>query len=567
MPQPDENVGRILASSASGTTLLIIVQVASRLFTFIANQFILRTLSPAILGIGTQLELYFISILYFSRESIRTAIQRQPLHRNFSAANSKESPDQICGKPNQKIQPQTIESQSVVNMSYLSLSMGVPSALIFATLYIRFASQEVSETPFYHVGVAITTIASLMELCVEPFFAVVQQYMLYKKRAIVETAAAFIKSLIVCGLFTWASSSSRDLGVLPFALGYFCYSLALISGYFLTIPKLTSQWRFSLLLTQISPRDNSTYLSNRFPRRLVALSTNVFFQSIVKHLLTQGDAMMLAAMTSLKDQGIYSLASNYGGLVARVLFQPIEENSRIVFSSLLNSGKQYGSNVSAAKAHLADILRAYGMLTVLIFPLGPYLVPRVFLLLGGHRWASPEVGSLLSLYCYYIPFLAFNGITEAFVTSAASPSDLRRQAYWMGLFSASFALAAYLFLKIGGLGAHGLVYANIFNMAVRTVWSFIFLRSYFSQHGSSLALTEISVRPQTWIVGVLSSIILTGQNYNDTNSRYSVKALLMFSIGYCLLVIFLERKYLTTQYTNVRQIFKSKSRHKTTKME
>ncbi|KAB8230546.1 Rft protein-domain-containing protein [Aspergillus alliaceus] len=535
MPQPDENVGRILASSVSGTTLLIIVQVASRLFTFIANQFILRTLSPAILGVGTQLELYFISILYFSRESIRTAIQRQPLHRNFSAANPKESPDQICGKPNQKIQPQTTESQSVVNMSYLSLSMGVPSALIFATLYIRFASQEVSETPFYHVGVAITTIASLMELCVEPFFAVVQQYMLYKKRAIVETAAAFIKSLAVCGLFTWASWSSRDLGVLPFALGYFCYSLALISGYFLTIPKLTSQWRFSLLLTQISPRDNSTYLSNRFPRRLVALSTNVFFQSIVKHLLTQGDAMILAVMTSLKDQGIYSLASNYGGLVARVLFQPIEENSRIVFSSLLNSGKQYGSNVSAAKAHLTDILRAYGMLTVLIFPLGPYLVPRVLLLLGGHRWAAPEVGSLLSLYCYYIPFLAFNGITEAFVTSAASPSDLRRQAYWMGLFSASFALAAYLFLKIGGLGAHGLVYANIFNMAVRTVWSFIFLRSYFSQHGSSLALTEISVRPQTLIVGALSSIILTRQNYNDTYSRYSVKAL-MFGIGYCLLV-------------------------------
>jgi oligosaccharide translocation protein RFT1 len=284
--------------------------------------------------------------------------------------------------------------------------------------------------------------------------------------------------------------------------------------------------------------DDSSYLANRFPRRLVALSTNVFFQSIVKHLLTQGDAIMLAAMTSLKDQGIYSLATNYGGLVARVLFQPIEENSRTIFSSLLNSGKpgrQYTSNISAAKAHLVDILRAYGLLSVLIFPLGPYLVPRILHILGGHRWASPEVGSLLSLYCYYIPFLAFNGITEAFVSSTASPSDLRRQACWMGVFSASFVLAAYLFLKIGSLGAHGLVCANIVNMAVRTAWSFIFLRSYFHQHGNSIALTEFNIQPHTWIAGALSSIIMIKQGYNDTDYHSSTKAM-TFVAAYSLLM-------------------------------
>ncbi|KAF7587570.1 Oligosaccharide translocation protein rft1 [Aspergillus hancockii] len=538
MSQPDANVSRILASSASGTTLLIIVQIASRLFTFIANQLILRTLSPAILGVGTQLELYFVSILYFSRESIRTAIQRQPLDGTPTTASDKENTDSSHGEPNRKIEFQMIASQSVVNMSYLSLSMGIPTALTFATLYIYAASQEVCETPFYRVGVAITTVASLLELCIEPFFAVVQQYMLYKNRAVVEMTAAFVKSLTVCSLFTWASWNGRDLGVLPFALGYFFYSLALICGYSLAIPKLTSRWRFSLLPTKIKSSDDSIYLANRFPRSLVALSTNVFFQSVVKHLLTQGDAIMLAAMTSLKDQGIYSLASNYGGLMARVLFQPIEENSRIVFSSLLNSsrpGKQYTSNVSAAKAHLVNILRAYGMLSVLIFPLGPYLVPRILHLLGGHRWASPEVGSLLSLYCYYIPFLAFNGITEAFVSSTASPADLRRQACWMGVFSASFALAAYLFLKIGSLGAHGLVCANIVNMAVRTAWSFVFLRSYFHHHGNSITLAEFSIQPSTCIAGALSSIFLAKQGHNDTGYRSLVKAI-MYSAAYGLLM-------------------------------
>ncbi|KAE8375809.1 Rft protein-domain-containing protein [Aspergillus bertholletiae] len=535
MSQPDGNVDRIRASSASGMTLLIIVQIASRLFTFIANQLILRTLSPAILGVGTQLELYFISILYFSRESIRTAIQRQPFLGKSATALYDGDHDRISAKLSRKAQPQTISSQSVINMAYLSISMGFPSALIFATLYTHFASQEVSETPFYLASVAITTVASLMELCVEPFFVVVQQYTLYKKRAIVETAAAFMKSLTVCCLFLWSSLKDRDLGVLPFALGYLSYSLSLICGYYLAMSKLTSRWRFSLLLTKIRSSDNSIYLADRFPRRLVTLSTNVFFQSIVKHLLTQGDAMMLAAMTSLEDQGIYSLASNYGGLLARVLFQPIEENSRTVFSSLLNSGKQYTNNASAAKAHLIEILRAYGMLSVFIFPLGPYLVPRILSLLGGHKWASPEVGSLLSHYCYYIPFLAFNGITEAFVSSAASPSDLRRQAYWMGVFSASFALAAYLFLKVGGLGAHGLIWVNIINMAVRTAWSFMFLRSYFFLHGSSLALAEFCPRPRTWVAGALSSIILARQGHDDTNYHTSMKALI-FCAGYILLM-------------------------------
>ncbi|KAK1148285.1 oligosaccharyl transferase subunit ost3/OST6 [Aspergillus melleus] len=48
---------------ATGTTLLIAVQVASKLFTFVSNQLILRNLHPETLGIAAQLELYSISIL------------------------------------------------------------------------------------------------------------------------------------------------------------------------------------------------------------------------------------------------------------------------------------------------------------------------------------------------------------------------------------------------------------------------------------------------------------------------------------------------------------------------
>ncbi|KAE8146264.1 Rft protein-domain-containing protein [Aspergillus avenaceus] len=539
MSQSDDDVGKILASSTAGTTSLIIVQLASRLFTFISNQLILRSLSPAILGIAAQLELFNISILYFSRESIRTAIQRQPLDTtpviNASYGDKAQRP---CEDTEYPVKSQSIPSQSVVNMSYLSIGVGIPTAFTSAILYVHFASAEVSQAPFYHVSVLITTIASLIELSVEPFFVVVQQYMMHKRRAAVEMAATFFKSLTVCTFFASASWMGYNLGVLPFALGYLSYSLLLFGGYFQSVRKPSSPWRFSLFLTKIKTSDNEKYVAGMFPRKLIALSANVYFQSIVKHLLTQGDTMMLAAMTSLEDQGMYSLASNYGGLIARVLFQPIEENGRMVFSSLLNSGKpgqRFTNSVSAAKAHLIDILRGYGVLSALMFPLAPYLVPRMLHLMAGRRWASPQVGGLLSLYCYYIPFLAFNGITEAFVSSTASASDLRKQAGWMGVFSACFASVAYLFLQIGGWGAHGLILANIVNMAVRTIWSLGFIRSYFHQHGNGMPLAEFSIQPQTWIAGAVASIVLTIRRHDDFGYRSYIEGFVL-SATYALLV-------------------------------
>ncbi|RDW74749.1 putative nuclear division Rft1 protein [Aspergillus mulundensis] len=321
-------------------------------------------------------------------------------------------------------------------MAYLSIGMGIVTATAFAACYVRFASVEVLGTPYYHTSVATTAIASLVELGSEPIFAVMQQYMLYSKRAAVEISAAFSKSLVTCGTSIWAVRYGHSLGALPFALGYLSYACTVFCGYFIVAAYQRKDWHFSLCLSRINASDNSTYIGGIFSWRLVTLSANVFFQSVVKHLLTQGDSMILAAMTSLQDQGIYSLASNYGGLLARILFQPIEESSRLIFSSLLNfkGGKRQGDNVAAAKNHLLTVMRGYMMISILIIPLGPALAPKALHILGGRRWTAPEVDGLLALYCYYIPFLAFNGICEAFVSSTANPAELRKQAVWMGIF-------------------------------------------------------------------------------------------------------------------------------------
>ncbi|PYH60599.1 nuclear division Rft1 protein [Aspergillus niger CBS 101883] len=560
MSQVDENVSAMLASSASGTTMLIVVQLASRIFTFTANQLVLRSLPPAIMGVASQLELYFISILYFSRESIRMAIQRQPLQlKPLTMVSHKDSTGTAPKKGNDVSEARNIALQSVVNMSYLSLALGFLFAMAFATSYIQLASREVSELPYYHASVIITSVASLMELSTEPFFTVVQQYMLHRQRAVVEMSAAFVKSLTTCLACAWASRTGHSIGVLPFSIGYLCYSSTLICGYILALPRVADEQKFSMFPTKIKSR--SDYFMGRFSWPMIGLSTNVFFQSVVKHLLTQGDSMMLATMTSLEDQGIYALASNYGGLLARVLFQPIEESSRTLFSSLLNSGGSGNlrvENINAAKTQLTEVLRAYSLMAVVGFPLGPVLAPQLLHLLGGRIWASPRISSLLSLYCYYIPFLAYNGISEAFVSSAANSAELRRQAVWMGVFSACFASAAYLFLKVGALGAHGMVYANIVNMAVRIVWSFSFIQTFMSRHGSGIAISELSPRPLTCIASITMSIVLNSRVLYALDI-YRTRDALILGAMYILLVSYLERKYLLIYYTKAHELVKFKT--------
>ncbi|KAJ5195158.1 uncharacterized protein N7498_008596 [Penicillium cinerascens] len=457
MSQPDEaSVGNAVASSATGTTFLILIQLTSRIFTFASNQLILRTLSPIVLGVAAQLELYQVSILYFSRESIRLAIQRQPLVLSSTLSRQGTNQAQSASQDGQ-----SEASQSVVNVSYLSLLLGFPSAIIFTMLYERLAPRQALGTPFFRESVLVTGMASFMELSIEPFFAVVQQHM--------------------CN----------------------------VSEYFL----------------------------GRFSHRLTSIAASVSLQSLVKHLLTQGDSMMLATMSSLEDQGIYSLASNYGGLIARIIFQPLEESSRNLFSTLLSpngSGKRDKQHIRLAKDHMVELLHAYQLLAVLVFPLGPVMVPQVLQILGGRQWASPKVGDLLSLYCYYVPFLAFNGITEAFVSSAANPREIRKQTAWMGAFSACYALAAYLFLEIWSMGAYGLVLANIVNMMVRTLWSYNFICSYLRRHGDGLVLGDVSIQPASYILGIIATAALASRTLSV--SGLGIISAISLSGVYCLLV-------------------------------
>lgn len=483
----------------SGTLLLILIQVASRALTFIGNQFLLRFLSPTLLGISVQLELVSVTSLYFARDSLRVALQRQAPAPTSSTVpgDDKGKPESKGQKPRTQRSDASLQGQMVVNLSYLSILIGLAISVVFGYSYLVSAPTEALSSAYFTLSFQIYAFATLIELLAEPSFLFIQQNALYKERAQAETAAAMARCLSACVVAALGHSRRWNPSILPFAIGQAAYSIVLFALYLLPTLESSRRDNFSLVPARLGTSDPSSSLTkntnylNLFPKYLLTLAGTMYMQSIFKLLLTQGDALILSFLSSLADQGAFALASNYGGLLARLVFQPVEESSRNTFGRLLSSddndrtkGQGKSSGQRPALRYLANILHFYLILSLPLVTLAPYILPLVVKHILSASWYTPSTALLLSTYCYYIPFMAVNGILDAFVTSVATPAQLRRQSLWMVACTAVYGGAAWVLLTKSGLGASGLIWANMVNMALRVVWSMWFIAGWAGERGS-----------------------------------------------------------------------------------
>ncbi|KAK4162430.1 oligosaccharide translocation protein RFT1 [Cladorrhinum sp. PSN259] len=440
-----------------GASLLILLQVVSRAVTFIANQVLLRFLTAQLLGISTQLEVYYLSVIFFARESLRVAIQRQDLSSLSSSKDEKKNH----------------ASQAIINLGYISIILGIPLSFFFGYLYVSSLSPTtLSLAPNLIPSLYIYALASILELLSEPIFALTQTRLEFSIRARAESIATFLRCVL-----TLASAIYLPYqGVLPFALGQLSYAVILLSVYLYHGSALSRKENFSLFPKQIPA--SKPFI---FHQATLTLTTSLLSQSVLKHLLTQGDTFLVSILSSPTSQGVYALANNYGGLLARLVFQPIEESSRTYFSRLLSPPTATSTRTAAQS--LSTLLKLYLLLSLLIVSLGPPAAPLLLSLVAGAQWLASGAGKCLSAYMYYIPLLAINGISEAFVSSVATEREVHKQSLWMAGFSAIFAGAGYLTLRVLDMGATGLVWANAINMGCRILWCWVFIGGWFARNG------------------------------------------------------------------------------------
>lgn len=493
-------------SALKGASLLIILQVASRLITFIANQLLLRFLTAPLLGLSTQLEVYYLSVLFFARESLRVAIQRQGIAG--AASSTKDHAHDAAAVAKR-------EGQAVVNLGYLAVGLGTIVSVLLGWMYIASAPAATLETPWLVESLWLYGAAAMVELLSEPCFVLMQTRLQFGTRAAAESIATFLRCIVVFGSAVWASRKGLDIGVLPFALGQLSYGISLLLVYFASGYRLAFTTGFSLLPTRLASSKEVDFVLSYFYKPTVSLAGSMMAQSVVKHLLTQGDTFLISLFSTPQVQGVYALANNYGSLLARLLFQPVEESSRSYFSRLLSSpslsssngspsSSQPSSSVKEAKRNLHTILRLYILLSAIIISIGPIAAPPLLSIVAGRRWTGSGAGQVLGTYCFYIPFMGLNGITESFVASVATEAQVHRQSFWMGIFSAVFAASAFVFMSVLQLGAHGLVYANSINMLCRIIWSGAFIVQYFKSLG--VDFEAASLFPTTTIAVSLSTL-------------------------------------------------------------
>lgn len=238
----------VLSASVKGTTFLILVQVISRALTFTVNQLLLRFLSPQLLGVSVQLELYSVSVLYFARESVRVATQR----RTGDAGTQDETEESHGPGKAPQTMSEAMKMQGLVNIAYVPILLGVPLAWGFGSLYLSSADDQVLSTPHFEDSLKVFGLAALLELCTEPCFLILQQKMLYKTRAVTETAATIVKCFIIFGFTFYAYRSGRDWGVLPFALGQMGFATVVFLSYFWNVGRIATMDGFSLQAKPVS---------------------------------------------------------------------------------------------------------------------------------------------------------------------------------------------------------------------------------------------------------------------------------------------------------------------------
>lgn len=174
-----------------------------------------------------------------------------------------------------------------------------------------------------------------------------------------------------------------------------------------------------------------------------------------------------------------------GSLIARILFAPLEETSRLFFSRHLSTPNPSSTDLLSTSTLLSSLLSLHTHLTLIFTLLAPpYTAPLLYHLLGA-RWSTPLSSAplILRAYCTYLPFLAINGITEAFFQSTAGPAWLKWGSMWMGACSVGFIGAVVLGAR-AGMGEVGLVYANCVNMALRIGFSSVFIRRFYEERGA-----------------------------------------------------------------------------------
>lgn len=524
------------SSSSTGVIFMVLSQFFTKLSSFILNQVLIRIVSPKAFGISAYMEFLLSMVLFYSREAARLAVQRSQLVY--------EDEDEVSRNTQRKNL-----YQSIVNFGFVPLISCLPLLIliyVWQTTTTMFVD-AVHLIPYFELSLFVVAFLVIIELATEPAFALIQYSLNLKYRSEVESYAVTAKCIatfafLFIGKYYLKSSVSLDsVAVLAFAMGQLCYSLVLFIYYNLKFDSL--RYSGALKVKKIK-EEKSTYY---FRPEVVLSWRSLFIQTLFKYFLSEGDHLIINYLFTADAQGVYSLVDNYGSIIARLLFLPIEESTRLHFTKLLSAPKR--QNIIDSLNLLKYVCIFYANLCILIFISGYINGPFLLKVLLGNKnqWSQTSVFDTFRQFIFYIPFLAFNGILEAMLSSIATPKDIQKHSLFLSLLSVLVLVVLYILVSTLHLDLLGLIITNSLNMAFRIIYCIVFLHKYYSAKGLLLNISSALSRIK---VSILTGILCVAAHYFVLNDKLVSQTYIdVLKSGFICLatlsaIIFLERKTL-----------------------
>ena len=459
-----------------------------RCFSFALNQIIVRIAKPGTIGVAAiQLELFLSSLLFLTREAIRLALLRTNL-------TSK------------------VKLQQMVNISW------IPAAILLLLLIATFFSSSFywSES-ISSLTIRLYVLGAFLELCGEPFFNIFNNKLVLRPRVLAESIAITLKSLTTCLLLFFFHYEVSAFGIAQVIYGaaYVC-TLAACSCLLNDCKRISCNGTiidfvdyFPSFLSSLKGPTTTSLHPNTSSKSSKAVAApvsspslydimvhqvgaeniaNVFATGpfyLLKHVLTEGDKIMMTSLRSSYDQGVYAVLNNYVSLIARLVFYPIEESSRIAFAQCASQIKVEKSSLEASRLLqqqyllLSRLVMSLSLLGCLFPTFGVHYSRLAVKLFLARQYQQEETVSTLQAFCSYILVLGLNGITEAYLHSIMPSSQFT--AVNMNLVYSSILFLTVVAPLNALLGTAGVVYANSLSMLLRLMLNYQLIHRSFSQ--------------------------------------------------------------------------------------
>uniref|UniRef100_A0A8C3X368 Protein RFT1 homolog n=1 Tax=Catagonus wagneri TaxID=51154 RepID=A0A8C3X368_9CETA len=376
-------------------------------------------------------------------------------------------------------------SKEIVGVVNVRVPLGVFWSLFLGWVWLQLLEvPDPNVVPHYGTGVVVFGLSAVVELLGEPLWVLAQAHMFVRLKVIAESLSVILKSILTALLVLWLP----HWGLYIFSLAQLFFTAVLVFCYVIYFTKLLgspeSSKRQVLPVSRMTDLLPSITRSRAFVNWEEAKLTWSFFkQSFLKQILTEGERYVMTFLNVLNfgDQGVYDTVNNLGSLVARLIFQPIEESFYIFFAKVLEREKdatlQKQEDVAVAAAVLESLLKL-ALLTGLTITVFGFAYSQLALdIYGGAMLSSGSGPVLLRAYCLYVLLLAINGVTECFTFAAMSKEEVDRYNFTMLALSSSFLGLSYILTH--WCGSVGFILANCFNMGIRITQSLRFIHRYY----------------------------------------------------------------------------------------